>query len=233
MVDLWTTALISWRMLTRQKLVSYVAERIATLREDGIIRVGIDGADGAGKTVFADEVAAVIRFAGRPVIRAGIDSFHNPRNVRYRLGPRSPEGFFLDSYNYEALQNLLLGPLSPGGSRHFQTAAFNHTTNSPVSVPAQLAPLNAVLIFDGIFLHRPELRCYWDFSVFLDVSFQISIASGAQRGPGYGLADPSAIENRRYVDGQKLYFRRCDPKKHATPVIDNNDLSEPRILSSY
>jgi uridine kinase len=52
------------------------------LAPDRIVRVAIDGVDGAGKTTFANELAEVVGGLGRPVIRASVDGFHNPRVVR-------------------------------------------------------------------------------------------------------------------------------------------------------
>lgn len=87
---------------------------------------------------------------------------------------------------------------------------------------------DTVLVFDGIFLHRPELRDDWDVSVFLDVGFEVSIPRGAARG--YGDPDPAAASNRRYVEGQRLYLDRCQPERHATFVIDNEHLDAPRVV---
>jgi uridine kinase len=42
-----------------------------------------------------------------------------------------------------------------------------------VVAPEEYADADAILLFDGIFLHRPELRPYWDFSIFLAVNFNI------------------------------------------------------------
>src|SRR4029453_49932 len=52
-----------------------------------------------------------------------------------------------------------------------------------------------ILVFDGIFLHRPELRAYWDYSVFLEVAFAVSIPRGAQRDDS--SPDPEAASNQR------------------------------------
>ena len=105
---------------------------------------------------------------------------------------------------------------------------FDHVTDSEVAAPEQHATESAILVFDGIFLHRPELRAYWDFSVFLSVPFHISIARCAERDNG--IPDPNAPENRRYVEGQKLYLESCSPQSRATLVIDNSDLSAPFIV---
>jgi hypothetical protein len=49
---------------------------------------------------------------------------------------------------------------------------------------AHVAPAGSVLVLDSPFLHRPELRDIWDFSIFLDAPFDVTIPRGAARGPG-------------------------------------------------
>jgi uridine kinase len=208
-------------------LVAWLQREILRRRRPGILRVGIDGVDGAGKTTLADALAGTFRAAAIPVIRASVDGFHHPRAIRYRLGRDSPEGFFRDSYDYAALQRSLLDPLSPGGNLRYRTAVFDHRSDRPVETTEERAEPGSVLIVDGIFLHRPELGRYWDFSVFLDVRFEVSIPRGAQRGEG--SADPLAPENHRYVEGQRLYLRECDPKAHATVVVGYDDPAAPCI----
>ena len=213
---------------TRSDLLQSLAAKILALPAVHILRVGIDGVDGAGKTVFAGELARALAASGRPLITASVDGFHNPRAVRYRLGKDSPEGFFRDSYDYPALKAALLDPLSPGGTGRYRTAIFDHRANSPIEVPEARAEPGSILIMEGIFLHRPELRDYWDFSVFLEVDFATSIPRGAQRGEG--SPDPHASENRRYVEGQRLYFQECNPKAHATVMVNNERLEEPFVV---
>jgi len=215
-------------VLSGTRLLARLEDEILGRRGEGVLRVGIDGVDGAGKTTLADALAGRLRASAVPVIRASVDGFHNPKATRYRLGRGSPEGFFLDSYDYAALRRVLLDPLSPGGSLRYRTAVFDHRSDSPVQAAEERAAPGSVLIVDGIFLHRPQLRRCWDFSVFLDVRFEVSIPRGARRGEG--SADPLAPENRRYVEGQRLYLRECDPKAHATVVVNYDDLCAPYIL---
>jgi uridine kinase len=209
-------------------LLGHLEREILRRRAMSILRVGIDGVDGAGKTTLADALAGALRAAAVPTIRASVDDFHHPRAVRYRRGRDSPEGFFRDSYDYAALRQSLLEPLSPGGTRRFRTAVFDHRSDRRVDAAEEHAETGSVLIVDGIFLHRPELRQYWDYSVFLDVRFEVSIPRGAQRDEG--SADPFAPDNRRYVEGQRLYLRECDPKAHATLVVRYDDPAAPGIL---
>jgi uridine kinase len=215
--------------MTRQALLKFVAAKILDLPFTSVVRVAIDGVDGAGKTTFADEIAAILTTCDRSVIRASVDSFHNPRAMRYRLGQTSPLGFFNDSYDYGKLTNLLLDPLSPGGNLRYRRAAFDHRTDSSVDAPEELATPDSILIFDGIFLHRSLLRPYWDFSVFLDVDFTVSIPRGASRGEG--SPDLCAESNRRYVEGQKIYLSECQPASAATLTINNNDIEHPYLVT--
>jgi uridine kinase len=216
-------------MSQRQEILHTVAAAILRLPTSDVVRVGIDGVDGAGKSMFGDELAQVLAAADRRLIRASVDAFHNPRAIRYRLGRHSPEGYFRDSYDYEQLKALLLDPLSPGGNGRYRTAAFDHRTDQPVIVPEAPAAPGDILVFDGIFLHRPELRGYWDYSIFLEVGVAVSMARCAQRD---GTSpDPQAPGNRRYVEGQQLYLRECQPWQYATVVINNETLESPRIIA--
>jgi uridine kinase len=81
----------------------------------------------------------------------------------------------------------------------------------------------------AFFLHRPELRGYWDFSIFPQVDFTVSIARCATRDGS--SPNPAAPANRRYVEGQLMYLSACDPAARATLTIDYNDLSAPVLLS--
>jgi uridine kinase len=194
------------------------------------MRVAVDGIDGAGKTTFADELRDALVPSGRPVIRATVDRFHNPRSVRYRLGKASPEGFFRDSYDYATLKAVLLDPLSPGGDGRYQRAVFDVDADAPVSSPVEETPSGAILVFDGMFLHRPELRAYWDWSVFLRVEWPRN--HHLRKHLALGPVDPDAARFHRYHEGQNIYFRECAPWTRADLVIDNDDLAAPYIVSS-
>ena len=209
-------------------MLEVLADRIAGVVRPHPIRVAVDGVDGVGKTSLANELVDPVRRRGVPVIRGSIDGFHHPRSVRYRRGRSSPEGYFRDSFNYEALTTSLLHPLGPGGSRSYRRAVFDYRTDSHVDLPTEEAQPNSILLFDGVFLHCPELRRHWDFSVFLDAPFDVTIPRCAGRDGS--SPDVNAPENRRYVDGQKLYFLECDPKRAATLVIDNSNLTSPEII---
>lgn len=216
--------------MDRAAFVADVAARITALATAHPTRVAVDGVDGAGKTCFADELGAALTVLGRPVIRSSIDGFHRPRAARYERGSTSPEGYYLDSYDYPVLNAALLDPLGPNGSRSYRGAAYDWRLDAPVDAPLETADPDAILVLDGLFLHRPELHDRWDFSVFLRVDFTTSVPRMAGRDGS--SPDPGDASNHRYVEGQKLYLADAEPERHATLVIDNTDLAHPFIVSA-
>jgi uridine kinase len=215
-------------MNMREKFLFELADRLVETVPDRTVRVAIDGVDGAGKTTFADELGCLVAATGRPIIRASVDGFHNPKSVRYQRGRYSPEGFFKDSYNYPALKKCLLDPLSPSGSQRYKPTFFDHRSDEVVPANDLEALPSSILLIDGIFMHRSELLAYWDASIFLRTDFAVSVARCASRDGS--SPDPAAPSNRRYVEGQRLYLRSCQPEMKATIVIDYNDLSAPSIV---
>jgi uridine kinase len=209
-------------------IVAAIDARLAAAERRGPILVGVDGVDGAGKTTFADEFGAALEAHDREVVRVSLDGFHHPREVRYRRGRSSPEGFFLDSFDLESVRQRLLAPLRTGGDRRIVRAVHDVATDAAVDAPVEQVGEDAVVVVDGLFLHRPELRSVWDLSVFLDVPFEVSVRRMAVRDGSD--PDPAAASNRRYVDGQRLYLGTCEPRRHATLVVDNTDLAAPRLV---
>jgi uridine kinase len=209
-------------------VLARVADLVPAAGAAPAVRVAVDGVDGAGKTVFADELGATLSARGRAVVRASVDGFHLPRAVRYRRGRRSTEGFFRDSYDYDRLVAELLGPLGPGGAGVVRTAVHDWRTDRPVDAPPTRVARGSVLLLDGIFLHRDELLPHWDFSVYLDVDFDVSVPRMAVRDGT--PADPADPANHRYVGGQRRYLAACRPRDRATVVIDNTDLAAPRVV---
>jgi uridine kinase len=215
----------------RSALLAELAARIAAVRRPHPVRVALDGVDAAGKTTLADDLAGALRQLGRPVVRATLDGFHRPAAERYRRGASSPLGYYLDSFDYAELLAQLLGPLGPGGSRRVRRVVFDCQADAPAAAPVESVPPDAVLLFDGVFLLRPELRGCWDYSVFVRADFAVTVARAERRDAARfgGAAEVRRRYGARYVPGQLLYLAECDPGRWASVVVDNNDPTRPRL----
>jgi uridine kinase len=195
------------------------------------VRVAIDGADAAGKTTLADELADRLTRAGREVIRASADNFGRPRAERYRRGRDSPDGYRLDAFDQDALARRLLVPLGPGGHRQYRAAAFDLEADEPVEPAAVTAGPDAILLADGVFLLRPAVRDLWDLRIVVRVTPETSIERAMVRDvPLLGtLAEVEARYRHRYLPAQASYLELDAPLDHADAVMDNDDPEHPRL----
>ncbi|MBI2704365.1 MAG: hypothetical protein HYX32_03610 [Actinobacteria bacterium] len=66
----------------------------------------------------------------------------------------------------ERIVSQLLSPFKYGDPRVL-VAAFDEPSHAAIEVTADVKP-NAVLVFDGLFLHRPDFCLMGDVSVFLE-----------------------------------------------------------------
>lgn len=214
-------------MLTeaRSRVLTEIADAILT--GPSVVRVGVDGPDGSGKSILAGELAGALRARGRPVVHLSIDDFHHVRKIRYRRGRNSPEGFWLDSYDYDRFRACVLEPFAPGGSRRYRHAGHDLASDLILEPEPRRAPAGSLLVVDGLFLHRDELAGAWDLSVFLDVPFTETARRMAARDGT--PPDPEHPGMRRYVQAQRIYYATCDPRARATFVVDNTDVTAPRI----
>ncbi|KRV47284.1 uridine kinase [Wenjunlia vitaminophila] len=217
--------------MPRAALVGALVELLVARSPERVLRVAVDGPDAAGKTTLADELARNLS-GRREAIRVGIDGFHRPRSVRLRRGSLSPEGFYHDSFDHDAVRRTVLDPLGPGGDRRYRTAVFDHRVDAATDEPARVAPEGAVLLFDGVFVLRPELREHWDVSIFVDVSEEEALRRALVRD-AVVMGGPDVVRERyerRYLPGQRLYRGTAAPELAADVVIDNNDPARPRVV---
>lgn len=217
--------------MTQQDLLDDLATRVAAVKRSHPVRVAIDGVDAAGKTTLADELATTLERLGRRVIRASIDGFHRPAAIRRQRGSTSPEGYFHDSFDHDAILTTLLTPLGPNGSRLFRRRVFDFRTDASVDEPAESAPIDAILLFDGVFLLRPELRPHFDYSIFVRASFSTTLARAERRDLSlFGSVDEIRRRyTQRYIPGQELYLASAAPESVATVVVENDDPAAPAL----
>jgi uridine kinase len=212
----------------RGELLGHLAEAVGSVSAAHPTRVAIDGPPAAGKTTLADELAVALREQGREVVRATIDDFLFPRAQRYSRGEFSAEGCYFDTHDYEALKRVLLNPLGPDGNRRFQHAIYDHAADSVLSAPVSTAPADAVLIFDGVFLMRPELIDQWDLRVFVSTALEKTVQRAVIREGQ--ASSQTQIERRwreRYIPSQQLYFAMANPADVVDIIVYNDNPQQP------
>ena len=125
----------------------------------------------------------------------------------------------------------LLDPFGLGGTRRYRRAVFDFRRDARRSGPRSAAPADAVLIFDGVFLLRPELIDSWDLSVFVSVGFDETLRRALERDVQL-FGSREEVERRyrnRYIPGQRLYFAAVRPTEVADLVVYNDDPARPSL----
>jgi uridine kinase len=166
-----------------------------------------------------------VQALGRPARQLSADDFHHPRTRRHRRGRESARGYYEDAYDLAALADLVLRPLGPGGNRLIRPRLHDLETDTSLEVEPELVPADALIIIDGTFLQKPELRGLWDEMIFVRTA-QRAARERASRRDAELFGSAEAAERMyavRYHPACDIYLSEVDPVARAGIVIDNND----------
>jgi uridine kinase len=215
----------------RKEILSKIAQAIREVELPHPVRVGIDGLSASGKTVLADELAGVLQEQGKNVVRAGLDGFHNPPEIRHRQGPMSVEGYVEDSFDYMAVREKVLQPLGPDGDRRYVPEIFDHQKGEAQTVELKEASEDAILLFEGVMLFRKELVEFFDFRILVMCSVVVILERAKVRDlEHFGSLETllKKYENR-FLPGQKKYLSENQPAQVADVIFFNDDPEHPSI----
>jgi uridine kinase len=184
----------------KKHTMSALAEEILHLYGRGRAIVGVDGRRNSGTKEFADALAASLRESGHKVFRASINDFQAARARRVSAP-------YVDGFDYSLLRRVLIDPFRTAGSTGFVLAGFDEDRDEPVVQPKWMsAGADAVLIIDGVFLHRPEIRGIWNYSVWVETA-----------------AETGDDDDARYITAEQ-------PSALATSIYNNADPEHPRRI---
>lgn len=214
----------------RAGVLAELADEVLAVERPHPVRVALDGCSAAGKTTLGDELADVLRQrTGREVIRAGLDYFKRAPELRTTYPIDSPESYYYEMYDHDAIRGRLLSPLGPGGDRRYTTGVRDSSAATVLDLPVQTAADDAVLIADGAFLQRPELDDLWELRIYVHVSFETVLRRGIERDKQW-MPSAAAAEYRyrtRYIPGEQLYVAQVRPAERAQLLVNNEDPAGP------
>jgi uridine kinase len=157
-------------MELREDVIAAVLQRLPTTGAPAL--VCIEGLGGAGKTTLARAIAA--RAENITLVHG--DDFYGPEERDWRSW--TPRQGYERYFDHRRLERELLRPLSAGQPATFQR--YDWETNSLDNWVA-VEPRGIVLV-EGVYLLRQELRSYWDFSLYVDTPRNVRQARLHARG---------------------------------------------------
>jgi uridine kinase len=172
-------------------------------RRDGVIIVGIDGAGGAGKSTLAGGISAALD--GRvSIVRC--DDFYRPlTGARY-----SPEEAYENYFDWRRLRDEALIPLRAGVRARYQRHDWS---TDRLAESIEVEPREIVIV-DGVFSLRPELRALIDVAIFVDTPRDERMRRMLARPQN----NTSWID--RWMAAEDWYLEHVAPHRHADLVIE-------------
>jgi uridine kinase len=92
-------------------------------------------------------------------------------------------------------------------------------------------PEDAVVVVDGAFLLRPELRDCWDYTIWVRVDWATMLERAAARDVAWVGSEQEVRRRYRrlWVPLHRRYERDTGAPELADAVVDNTDPGHPRI----
>ena len=182
--------------------------------------VGISGIDGSGKSTLADELVRRLTEQGVTATSVHLDDFLNPKTIRHENTDQI-DGYFDDNFDYDSLINSVIGPARAHSRVQSQHPVLDLETDR-VSTRDFMFDGPGVLVVEGVFLFRQELRGYFDLKVWLDIGFDDALARILTRSRDRRYGDADAIRSRyenRFFPAQRFHLDRDAPAEAADIVI--------------
>ena len=128
------------------------------LRSKKHTMVAIDGPGGSGKSVLASELGSVLK---ANIVQG--DDFYRVMDEFDRLS-LGPEQGYRQYFDWERLRGEVLEPLTTGQVARYRR--FDWAQGQLGSIVA--VALGNLTIIEGVYSFRPELRGYYDCSIYVD-----------------------------------------------------------------
>jgi uridine kinase len=161
---------------------------------DKVVLIGIDGAGGSGKSTLAKKLASVLD--NSTVVH--LDDFADWSD---------DSNFELSTFAERALAPLVAGITS----KHQRYDWPTDTLGDWFEIPA-----SGIAIIEGVTALRPDLRDYWQVSVWVDCPRDLRLERGVAR-------DGEAVRSKwveQWIPGEDKYFERDKPWDSASFVFD-------------
>jgi uridine kinase len=168
--------------------------------------VAIDGAGGSGKSTLANWLRDQLLQC--TVVR--MDDFYRPMDAHARESLTPQQG--VERYfDWQRLEGSVLRPLRNRSLASYQRYDWK---TGQLCDRIKVAPAGVVLV-EGIYTLRSELRALYHLSVFLDVPERVRLKRLFARG------ENTEFWIRRWAAAEESYLKTERPMDHADVVIRN------------
>lgn len=216
------------RLEARQLWIAETLDALALPPAGRPRSLGITGKSGSGKTLFARDLARLVRGTGEAVAVVSLDDFER-RDSPARTG-RSEDLAPLEhldrAFDVDTLRERVLEPHARGEEVIYDRP---HPTRPGERLVTRV-PARALLVLEGLFLAHPRLRACLDRLLHLEVPEELCLTRVA--GRDLTLLGPDVVERvrARFLPAQRAFEALYPPSQRADWVLQAANPLGPETL---
>ncbi|MFH1701716.1 MAG: hypothetical protein ABIE07_14160 [Candidatus Zixiibacteriota bacterium] len=213
------------------KILGIVEKGIVSRSSKRAVIIGVNGIDASGKTKFAVSLSEYLSKTGHHTQLIHLDDFHNQKSIRHQ-GINEIDAYINNAFNSDLLINELLKPIRDKNAVDKKLTLLDLESDEYNVVKRFNIQKDTLVIVEGVLLFRPPLNDYFDYRIFLDISFDKMLKRASKRDiPRLGQSFMERYHTK-YIPIQKWYLEKFEPAKISDLLIDNNDHTRSRIIKT-
>lgn len=176
--------------------------------------VGIDGLGGAGKSTISEELCRKFESAHYHTILLHIDDFIHVRKIRYNSACPEWQCYYDLQWRYDYLLDVI-GQLKSADDACVEIELYDKDNDTYYKQCFDVKE-NTIVIVEGIFLQRKELKGLFDYMIYIDIPEDVRLDRVLKRDTYIG-GEQEIIDkyHNRYFPAEHIYVEKYAPHKGA------------------
>ncbi|HEX4518536.1 MAG TPA: AAA family ATPase [Gaiellaceae bacterium] len=166
------------------------------------VLVGIDGRGGSGKSTLASDLARMLQCA----LVVEFDDFYRTSHERSQPGDEVGGDF-----DWRRLRAQLLEPLTTGTAGRYRRYDWERDTLAEWHE----VPAGGVVIVEGNYVTRPELRGYFDLKIWVEAAYEVRLRRGLERDG----EEARARWVEEWMPEEDRYVAAFHPAEHVDVIV--------------
>jgi uridine kinase len=201
-------------------LLNYLLSKVKEMPTEQSLLVGISGIDASGKGFITARLADKLRRTGLKVANINADGWLNLPHIRF--DPENPaENFYHKAIRFDEMFEKLILPLRASRSIKITANLTEETARDYIKHEYVYAGIDVILL-EGIFLFKNELKNHFDIKIWVECSFETALRRAAARAQeNLSPAETAKAYETIYFPAQKIHFAHDKPPESADIVFYN------------
>lgn len=204
--------------------IEIITSKWRELSPKASLLVGISGIDGSGKSTMARRVVERLKSQGLRASLISLDAWHHPPEKRFNKDDPARH-FYQHAFRFDELFDILINPLKYNGSAHITVELTRLPENDLYPHSYDLDEVD-VIVLEGIFLFKKELRESYDLAFWVECSFETALQRAILRNQE-GLSEEEIIRDYQtiYFPAQKFHLIKDNPKSNVDGIVESDELA--------